>query len=121
MNKLKFFVITTLATVVLAAVPGCQSWGSRRGTVTDTPAISGLDAEGKAYLGAPSERMASVVDRHPLFYKPRDYWENSSNNRIVKAAAATFVGVPAGIVGEVRQLFVGRPATYVAPTTDIDY
>jgi hypothetical protein len=41
--------------------------------------------------------------------KPREYWESSGNNTIVKAAAATFVGVPVGLFGEVRQIVVGSP------------
>ena len=34
----------------------------------------------------------------------------SGDNKVVKAAAATFVGVPAGLYGEVKQIIVGRPA-----------
>jgi hypothetical protein len=55
-------------------------------------------------------RTVSFVDRHPLFSKPREYWDSSGDKKIVKAAAATFIGVPAGFVGEVRQIFVGAPA-----------
>ncbi|OJW26320.1 MAG: hypothetical protein BGO49_27265 [Planctomycetales bacterium 71-10] len=121
MNKLKVFAILTLATAVLATA-GCHGAGRRRGTtVVDEPAISGLDAEDKAFLGSTATPTETVVDRHPLLSKPREYWENSGDNKIVKGAAATFVGVPAGIVGEVRQIFTGRPAAVVAPTTDIDY
>jgi hypothetical protein len=51
------------------------------------------------------------VDRHPLFSKPRDYWETSGENKVVKAAAATFVGVPVGLYGEVKQIIIGAPAS----------
>jgi hypothetical protein len=53
-------------------------------------------------------RTVGFVDRHPLFSKPRDYWETSGDNKVVKAAAATFVGVPVGFYGEVKQIIVGR-------------
>jgi hypothetical protein len=55
-----------------------------------------------------------VVDRHPLFAKPREYYEGAGNNRLVKVTAATVVGIPAGLVGELRQIVAGRPpdATY---------
>ena len=54
-------------------------------------------------------KTTTVVDRHPLFSKPRDYWETSGDNKVVKAAAATFVGVPVGIYGEFKQIIVGAP------------
>lgn len=120
MKKLKVFAILTLATAVLAS-SGCHASGRKRRSVVDEPTLSGLDAEDKAFLDAPAVRTETVVDRHPLLYKPREYWENAGDNKIVKGAAATFVGVPAGIVGEVRQIFVGRPATVIAPTVDIDH
>ena len=41
-------------------------------------------------------------------------WELSGDNKVVKAAAATFVGVPAGLYGEVKQIIVGTP-------TDVRY
>ncbi|MDG3003892.1 hypothetical protein [Paludisphaera mucosa] len=118
MSRLRVFAFLTLATAVLA-ISGCHS-GGRRSAVGGEPALSGLDAEDKAYLDAPAARQETVVDRHPLFAKPREYWENSGDNRIVKAAAATFVGVPVGFVGEVKQIFVGAPPTVVtAPTTHV--
>jgi hypothetical protein len=52
-------------------------------------------------------KTVTWVDRHPLFSKPRDYWETSGDNKVVKVAAATLVGVPAGIYGEVKQIIVG--------------
>jgi hypothetical protein len=107
MSRPKFFAFLTLAATVLAA-SGCHGAGRRRG-IADEPALSGLDAEDKAYLDAPAVVPMSTVDRHPILYKPREYWDNSGDNRFVKAAAATFVGVPAGVVGEVRQIFVGAP------------
>jgi photosystem II stability/assembly factor-like uncharacterized protein len=120
MSTRKVFAILALATVALASF-GCHGTGRRSASAVEDPAIAGLDAEDKAFLAAPGDRGVTVVDRHPILYTPRDYWDNAGDNRFVKAAAATFVGVPVGIVGEVRQIFVGRPATVVAPATDIDY
>ncbi|GAC1327240.1 MAG: hypothetical protein NVSMB14_18130 [Isosphaeraceae bacterium] len=55
----------------------------------------------------------SFVDRHPLFYKPREYYDTSGTNTLRRTAAATFLGIPAGIYGELRQIVRGRPATEV--------
>ncbi|WP_337173783.1 hypothetical protein [Paludisphaera sp.] len=120
MSTRKVFAILTLATLALAA-SGCHGAGRRRASVVEDPAIAGLDAEDKAFLAAPADRGVTVVDRHPILYTPREYWDNAGDNRLVKAAAATFVGVPVGIVGEVRQIIVGRPAAVVSPATDIEY
>jgi hypothetical protein len=84
---------------------GCSSSGPRRSVVTPEPALSGTtDAD-----NATAPKTVSWVDRHPLFSKPRDYWESSGDNKIVKAAAATFVGVPSGMYNEVKQILVGVP------------
>jgi hypothetical protein len=53
----------------------------------------------------------TFVERHPLLYKPRDYYENSGENKVVKTAAAVVVGVPVGIVTELKQIVVGSPPT----------
>jgi hypothetical protein len=60
-------------------------------------------------LVAPGTQV-SWVDRHPLFSRPREYYETTPSNKVVKAAAATVIGVPAGIFGELRQIVVGTPA-----------
>jgi hypothetical protein len=93
---------------------GCQSSPPRRTVVTPAPSVSGtVDrdaavADGTANLEP--EKTVTWVDRHPLFSKPRDFWETSGDNKVVKAAAATFVGVPVGFYGEVKQIIVGTPA-----------
>jgi hypothetical protein len=75
--------------------------------VSDAGNADGAVAE-KTISPAPIKTV-SFADRHPLFSKPRQYWETSGDNKVVKAAAATFIGVPAGFVGEVKQIFVGTP------------
>jgi hypothetical protein len=103
------------AALAVGLVSGCQTAGTKRTatvispapTVSDTGNPDGAVAE-KPIDTAPVKTVA-FADRHPLFKKPREYWETSGDNKIVKAAAATFIGVPAGFVGEVRQIFVGVP------------
>jgi hypothetical protein len=53
--------------------------------------------------------QVSGVDRHPLLAAPRDMYNNTNSNKIVKVGAATVVGVPMGLYGEVKQIFVGVP------------
>jgi hypothetical protein len=57
----------------------------------------------------PVPATTSFVDRHPLFYRPRDYYESTNSNKVAKTAAAAVIGVPAGIYGELKQIVVGNP------------
>jgi hypothetical protein len=86
---------------------GCQGTGSRR--PAPEPSLSGAIDSNGAVAEAPTPKSVGYVDRHPLLSKPRDYWENSGDNKIVKAGAATFVGVPVGLYGEIKQIVVGTP------------
>jgi hypothetical protein len=92
---------------------GCQSPSTTRTIVSPEPGVARTASpDGVVVEKDPAvtpAKTVSVVDRHPLFSKPRDYWDSSGDNKIVKAAAATFVGVPAGVFGEVKQIFVGVP------------
>jgi hypothetical protein len=92
---------------------GCKtnSPSSSRTIVSPEPGVaSASGSDGVVVEGSPPPvKTVSAVDRHPLFSKPRDYWESSGDNKIVKAAAATFVGVPVGVFGEVKQIIVGAP------------
>ncbi len=94
------------ALVVLGGTAGCQTGGPRR-VATAEP---GLTGEGSTVVGtAPGTTQVSWIDRHPLFYKPREYYDSSGNNTIVKTASATLIGVLVGFVGEVRQVLTGSP------------
>jgi hypothetical protein len=94
---------------VAATIAGCQGTGSKRTAAAPEPALSGaLDSGGTLAESRPAKTI-TYVDRHPLFSKPREYWDSSGDNKIVKAAAATFVGVPVGLFGEVKQIVVGAP------------
>jgi hypothetical protein len=110
---------TSTALVILATgfIAGCQTAGTKQPATVVSPAPApAVSAASDAERG-PSERTISTApvstvgfaDRHPLFSKPKQYWETSGDNKVVKAAAATFIGVPAGFVGEVKQIFVGVP------------
>jgi hypothetical protein len=102
-----------LGLAMALAVPGCQGVSAPRAPRSVASIEPGLDSGSgppTTVVEAPAPKQVTVVDRHPLFYKPREYYENSGNNKVVKAAAATVIGIPAGIVGEVRQIVSGQPA-----------
>lgn len=108
MNGYRKMVPVLLA---LAVLPGCQAAQSRRAAVAaaEPSLVTPGSESGSTVVEAPPARTITFVDRHPLFAKPRELYENSGNNKVVKAAAATVVGIPAGVVGELRQIVVGRP------------
>jgi hypothetical protein len=82
--------------------------------VTPEPPLAGpVDPDGVTVADGtrdiPPPKTVTWVDRHPLFYKPRDYYDSSGNNTLVKVGAATFVGVPVGFFYEVKQMVQGTP------------
>jgi hypothetical protein len=91
-------------------LPGCHGTHSQK-AVTTEPALAPMaDADGTTIATPPpTTKTVTFVDRHPMLYKPRDYWDGAGDNKVVKATAATVVGIPAGIVGELKQIVVGRP------------
>ena len=96
---------------ILAASTGCSGGPSKRTLATNEPALSG-EADGPVVTRAkPVPSTTTFVDRHPLFYKPRDYYESTGTNKVTKTAAAAVLGVPAGIYGELKQIVVGAPTT----------
>jgi hypothetical protein len=104
-----------LATALIAALAGagCQGTGTLRRprTVASTePGLEPSPGSSTVIASTPPPSTVTFVDRHPLFSKPREYYENSGNNTIVKAAAATVIGIPAGLYGEMRQIVVGQPS-----------
>ena len=114
MRGKRWFAIS-LTIVLWIAAAGCQTAGPRKPVVTTEPGLAGpVDGDGTVVAADGTRQVApprtvTWVDRHPLFSKPRDYWDTSGDNKIVKAAAATFVGVPVGMYGEVKQIIVGAP------------
>ena len=110
-QRVLFIVVLGL---VYSVAPGCQSAGARKPVVTTEPPVtSSVDGDGTVVTDGTRQiappKTVTWVDRHPMFSKPRDFWETSGDNKVVKAAAATFVGVPAGLYGEVKQIIVGTP------------
>ena len=101
------------ALTAMLVLPGCQSAPSRRAALASAePGLAGGATTGTApstVVETPPARAVGFVDRHPLFTKPREYYDSSGTNPVVKAAAATVVGIPAGLVGEIRQIVVGAP------------
>jgi len=111
-NRWVFIGALGLAVGILS---GCHSAGTKRPSTVISPAPAVSDAGdpngdfADRTVSATPSRTVTFADRHPLFRKPREYWDTSGDNKIVKAAAATFIGVPAGFVGEVKQIIVGAP------------
>lgn len=102
--------------LALAGLAGCQSGstsGYRRSAARPVEpglAMAGESGEpGTIVEKPPRPPRAEWVDRHPLFTRPREVYESSGNNRVVKVAGATIVGIPMGIAGELRQIVVGSP------------
>lgn len=102
----------TVAAVLLAlAASGCSGGPSKRTLASTEPALVPSDPDVTIVDRAkPVPSTVSVVDRHPLFSKPRDYYEKTDSNKVAKTASATLIGVPAGIYGELKQIVVGVPA-----------
>jgi hypothetical protein len=114
MTRRRANLAAILAALTLAGLSGCQSGtgGYRRSAAK--PAEPGLamanEGEQGLVVEKPPPPQSDFVERHPLLYKPREIYNNSGNNRIVKLAGATIVGIPMGLAGELRQIVVGTPS-----------
>jgi hypothetical protein len=98
--------------LALLAAAGCQSAPSRQSALAASePALAVPGDPAPSVVSVAPTHSDTFVDRHPLFSKPREYYEASGNNTAVKVAAATVVGIPVGVVGELKQIVVGRPHT----------
>jgi hypothetical protein len=102
-----------VASVILISLAGCQNGGPRRMAARE-PGLSGPLEVGPptAVVEGPAVPVRTVtwVDRHPLFARPREMYETTDNNPVIKTAAAVVIGIPTGFVGEIRQIVVGAPA-----------
>jgi hypothetical protein len=96
------------AVALLALAAGCHSSPSPRPIASAEPSLV-PNEPGSTVVQTQPPRDVTWADRHPLFTKPREYYDNSGNNKVVKAAAATVIGVPAGIFSEIKQMVVGVP------------
>lgn len=112
MSGSKRWVVLMVAGLI--AYSGCKGPGGHRVVRSSEPPLNdplGADPGAEVAVAEVSPPGgATFVDRHPLFSKPRDQYNRSlSHNKLAKSARATFIGVPSGIAGEVRQIFVGTP------------
>lgn len=99
------------AAALLLCVAGCAQWNKSRTSPMSEPPLEGVavdDTSVPGHAGASPPRVG-FVDRHPLFSKPRAVYQNTNQPPVTKAAAATVVGIPLGVVGEVGQIIGGRP------------
>lgn len=113
MRRRHGWIVASLAGLALSGLAGCQGGLAPKRSVPIARSEPSLampgDPEPDIAAAAPARRPTGIVDRHPLFSKPRDVYENAGNNKIVKVAGATIVGIPMGVFGELRQIVVGRP------------
>lgn len=100
---------------LLALGAGCHSSPSPRPIASAEPGLAAPTEPGSTVVQTQPPQEMTWVDRHPLFAKPREYYDNSGSNRVVKTAAATVIGIPAGIFGELRQIMVGTPQQQQQP------
>ena len=91
----------------LLLLAGCHSPGHKTASA-EPPLMTGTDGNA-TIVEADPPKTVTVVDRHPLLSAPRDFWNNTQSNKFGKGVSATVVGVPVGMVGEVKQIFVGVP------------
>jgi hypothetical protein len=115
MRGLHWTVAALLAAIMAAS--GCSGGPSKRTLASTEPALSTVPGDPEVAIvdrAKPVPSSTSFVDRHPLFSKPRQYYESTGTNKVTKTAAAAVIGVPAGIYGELKQIVVGAPT---APPT----
>jgi hypothetical protein len=94
--------------LALLTATGCQAARGPRSIAATEPGLELGTTEGSAVVEAPPARTVSFVDRHPLLYRPREYYQGSSTSKVGRVAAATFIGVPVGFVGELKQIVNGQ-------------
>jgi hypothetical protein len=115
MRGLHWTVVVLLGALVVST--GCSGGPSKRTLASTEPGLSTAPGDPDVAIvnrAKPAPSSVTFVDRHPLFSKPRDYYEKTGTNKVSKTAAAAVIGVPAGIYGELKQIVVGAPA---APPT----
>ena len=111
MSQVQRMMIVALGGLALA---GCTSGTpAKRSLAAREPSlVVPGDPEPGFVAAKPAASGTSVafVERHPLLYKPKEMYDKSGSNKLVKVVGATLIGVPAGIFGELRQIVRGKPA-----------
>ena len=92
--------------LLMVCLAGCARNKGKPSYVASEP---GLDMGGGTVVQSGPVVKTGFASRHPLFYKPGQVYHNMGHGPITKTSAAVFVGVPAGVVGEVKQIVVGQP------------
>src|SRR5947209_6008336 len=103
---------TVAALLAALAASGCSGGPSKRTLASSEPGLSAAPGDSGVAIvdrAKPVPGSTAFADRHPLFSKPRQYYENTGTNKVTKTAAAAVLGVPAGIYGELKQIVVGAP------------
>ena len=95
-----------IAAASLAIHSGCHHGFQRRAALQDSEIASADGFDSGQIVTGP---RVSFVDRHPLLSKPVEWYERGGPNPILGTLAGAVVGVPAGVLGEVRQIIVGCP------------
>ncbi len=98
-----------LLLTALLAFGGCQGTGASHRVARAEPPLVDESGSTPSIVETAPPRTVTFADRHPLFSKPRYYYDSTGKNKVAKVAAATVIGVPAGLVGEFRQIFRGQP------------
>lgn len=111
--KSRFVQIIAVLAVIIT--PGCAKNRQKVMVSNNRPIIEGASSVGgsEIVVNQPASNGSRFIDRHPLFYKPGEYYTTYDGNVVVRGARATFVGIPAGVVGEVKQAFRGVPKRIV--------
>lgn len=95
---------------ITIAVAGCSQMRPKRVAQPDPTLLPPSVNGDSVVIEAPVARPVTVADRHPLFRRPREYYDKTNGNKLSKTAAAAVIGVPSGIGAEFKQIFVGQPA-----------
>ena len=106
----RFFQVATVACLLVYST-GCAK--NKNLVVDNRPIIEGASSVGGSSSTVVVNKPVGsrFIDRHPVFYKPGEYYSTSDGNMVVRGARDTFIGVPAGFVGEFKQAFKGVPKT----------
>lgn len=107
---MRTFPSVWLAIAVMAlGLTGCAQSRNRTAMKPEPPLLTGVDGEALV-VEAPAVRPVTAADRHPLLRRPREYYDQTNGNKFSKTAAAAVIGVPSGIVAEMKQIVTGQPA-----------
>ena len=104
--KVHLGIAPSLLVLLLA---GCRGGASGNRVASAEPPLVTSPGSDKTIVQAEPSSSTAFVDRHPLFAAPRDMYNNTQGNKVVKSAAGAVVGVPVGLYGELKQIVVGSP------------